>query len=156
MALPEKIRLGDLLVQQKLITQDQLQFALDQQQQQKSGRRKLGRLLVENAFVTEEDICRTLSTQLGIPYIDLKTFKVNEELVRLLKEEQARKCQAIVLENRDNVLLVGMADPTDRSALDQLRSILFRKFEIAVVAERRLLECIDNAYLRSQRILGLD
>jgi MSHA biogenesis protein MshE len=153
MALPEKIRLGDLLVQQKLISQDQLKFALEQQQQ--SSRRKLGRVLVENAFVTEEDICKALSTQLGIPYIDLKHYKINDELVRLLKEEQARQFQAIVLENRNNVLLVGMADPTGMSA-NNIARILFRKINIAVVTERQLLECIDRAYLRSPRIFGLD
>jgi MSHA biogenesis protein MshE len=154
MALPEKIRLGDLLVQQKLISQEQLKLALEQQQRQ-STKRKLGRLLVENAFVTEEDICKALSTQLGIPYIDLKHFKINDELVRLLKEEQARRYQAIVLENRDNVLLVGMADPTGTSA-ENIARILFRKIDIAVVTEKQLLQCIDSAYLHSARILGLD
>ena len=155
MALPEKIRLGDLLVQQKLISEDQLKSALEQQKRQNS-KRKLGRVLVENAFVTEEDICKTLSTQLGIPYIDLKHYKINDELVRLLKEEQARKFQAIVLEKRNNGLLVGMADPIDTSAADSITNILFRKIEIAVVAERWLLECIDRSYLRTPRIFGLD
>jgi MSHA biogenesis protein MshE len=155
MALSQKIRLGDLLVQQKIISEDQLQSALEQQQRQ-STRRRLGRVLVENAFVTEEDICRTISTQLGIPYIDLQHYKINDELVRLLKEEQARRYQAIVLEKRQSGFLVGMADPIDTSSIDKLGSILFGKIEIAVVAERWVLECIDRTYLRSQRILGLD
>ena len=155
MALPQKIRLGDLLVQQKIISEDQLQSALEQQQRQ-STRRRLGRVLVENSFVTEEDICRTISTQLGIPYIDLQHYKINDELVRLLKEEQARRYQAIVLEKQKGGFLVGMADPIDTSAIDKISSILFGKIDIAVVAERWVLECIDRTYLRSQRILGLD
>jgi len=155
MALPDKIRLGDLLVQQNLISQNQLESALKQQQQQ-SSRRKLGRVLVENGFVTEEDICKTLSRQLNIPYIDLKHFQIKDELVRLLKEEQARQFQAIVLEKRNNVLLVGMADPTDMSAADNIARILLHRTDMAVVTERQLLECLDRAYLRSQRIIGLD
>ena len=67
MARPEKVRLGELLVQQKLISQDQLKFALEQQK--RSGR-KLGRVLVDNAFVTEENISEALAKQLRIPYIN--------------------------------------------------------------------------------------
>ena len=63
MARPGKVRLGDLLVQQKLISQDQLAFALEQQK--RSGR-KLGRVLVDNAFVTEEHISEALAKQLNI------------------------------------------------------------------------------------------
>ena len=65
MARPEKIRLGDLLVQQKLISLDQLQFALEQQK--RSGR-KLGRVLVDNGFVSEDQISEAIAKQLNIPY----------------------------------------------------------------------------------------
>ncbi|MDP1633332.1 MAG: MSHA biogenesis protein MshE, partial [Gallionellaceae bacterium] len=73
MARPEKIRLGDLLVQQKLISLDQLQFALEQQK--RSGR-KLGRVLVDNAFVSEDQISEAIAKQLNIPYINLKYYNV--------------------------------------------------------------------------------
>ena len=73
MARPEKIRIGDLLIQEKLISQEQLRFALDQQK--RSGR-KLGRVLVENGFATEDGISQALAKQLKIPYIDLKFFKL--------------------------------------------------------------------------------
>src|SRR5574340_1760931 len=117
MARPEKVRLGDLLVQQKLISQDQLRLALEQQQH--SGR-KLGRVLADNAFVTEEQISEALAKQLNIPYINLKFFNINPELVRLLPENQARRFRAIVLEERDRLLLIGMADPTDLFAFDEI------------------------------------
>ena len=81
MARPEKIRLGDLLVQQKLISLDQLQFALEQQK--RSGR-KLGRVLVDNAFVSEDQISEAIAKQLSIPYINLKYYNVNLEIVRRL------------------------------------------------------------------------
>jgi MSHA biogenesis protein MshE len=72
MARPEKIRLGDLLVQQKLISMDQLQFALEQQK--RSGR-KLGRVLVDNGFVSEDQISEAIAKQLSIPYINLKYYR---------------------------------------------------------------------------------
>jgi MSHA biogenesis protein MshE len=155
MAFPEKIRLGDLLVQQKLITQDQLKFVLDQQKQQRNPR-KLGRLLVENDFVTEEKICETLSRQLGIPYINLNEFQVNDDLIKLLKEDQARKFQAIVLEKSNGRVLVGIADPTNMSVIKDIVRIFFDRVDFAVVAEGQILGCIDRKYSLSQRVIGLD
>jgi MSHA biogenesis protein MshE len=152
MARPGKVRIGDLLVQQKLITQDQLSFALDQQK--RSGR-KLGRVLVDNAFVTEENISEALAKQLNIPYINLKYYHIKLEQVRLLPESQARRFRAIVLEERDGMLLVGMADPTDLSAYDEISRIVKRDIDIAVVTEGQLLESIDRGYRRTEEITGL-
>jgi len=152
MARPEKIRLGDLLVQQKLISQDQLKFALEQQK--RSGR-KLGRVLVDNAFVTEENISEALAKQLNIPYINLKYYNINLELVRLLPENQARRFRAIVLEERNGMLLVGLADPTDLFAFDEIGRIVKRDIDVAVVTEGQLLESIDRGYRRTEEITGL-
>jgi MSHA biogenesis protein MshE len=152
MARPEKVRLGDLLVQQKLISQEQLKFALEQQK--RSGR-KLGRLLVDNAFVTEENISEALGKQLNIPFINLKYYNINIENVRLLPENQARRFRAIVLEERNGMLLVGMADPTDLSAFDEITRIVKRDIDIAVVTEGQLLESIDRGYRRTDEITGL-
>ncbi|HUV98571.1 MAG TPA: ATPase, T2SS/T4P/T4SS family [Gallionella sp.] len=152
MARPEKVRLGDLLVQQKLISQEQLKFALEQQK--RSGR-KLGRLLVDNAFVTEENISEALGRQLNIPYINLKYFNINIELVRMLQESQARRFRAMILEERNGMLLVGMADPTDLTAFDEITRIVQREIDIAVVTEGQLLESIDRGYRRTDEITGL-
>ncbi|HEX5362703.1 MAG TPA: GspE/PulE family protein [Gallionella sp.] len=152
MARPEKVRLGDLLVQQKFITLDQLKFVLDQQ---RISGRKLGRVLVDNKLVTEEQISEALAKQLNIPYINLKFYNINHELVRLLPENQARRSRAIVLEERNGMLLVGMADPTDLSAFDQVSSTLRRDIDLAVVTEGQLLESIDRGYRRTEEITGL-
>ncbi len=152
MARPGKVRLGDLLVQQKLISQDQLVFALEQQK--RSGR-KLGRVLVDNAFVTEEHISEALAKQLNIPFINLKYYNINVEKIRLLPESQARRFRAIVLEERNGMLLIGMADPTDLSAFDEITRIVNRDLDIAVVTEGQLLETIDRGYRRTDEITGL-
>jgi MSHA biogenesis protein MshE len=152
MARPEKVRLGDLLVQHKLISQDQLKLALEQQ---KRTGRKLGRLLVDNAFVTEEQICEELARQLNIPYINLKYYNINSELVRLLPENQARRFRSIVLEERSGVLLVGMADPTDFFSYDEISRLIKREINVAVVTEGLLLDAIDRCYRRTEEITGL-
>lgn len=143
MADPDKFRLGDLLLQLKLISEDQLAIALEQQTR---NSRKLGRILVENAFVTEENISETLAKQLGIPYIDLAHYQFNPVLVRLLSESEARGFQAIVLEDRDGMLLVGMADPTNLAAADEIARIVKSGIDVAVVTEGQLLASIDRCY----------
>ena len=153
MARPGKVRLGDLLVQQKLISQEQLQFALEEQ---KRTGRKLGRVLVDNVFATEDQISEALAKQLDIPYINLKYYNVKLEIVRQLPENQARRFRALLLEERkDNRLLVGMADPTDLFAFDEIGRVLKRDIDIAVVTEGQLLETIDRVYRRTEEISGL-
>ncbi len=152
MGRPEKIRLGDVLVAQKAISQEQLRIALEQQK--KSGR-KLGRVLVELGHVNDEQICEAISKQLNIPFINLKFYNLNQDVVRRLPEAQARRFRALVLESRRTGLLVGMADPTDLFAFDEIGRLLQRDIELAVVSEALLLQAIDRVYRRTQEITGL-
>ncbi len=152
MGRPEKIRLGDVLVAQKAISQDQLRVALEQQK--KSGRR-LGRVLVEQGFVNDEQICEAISRQLNIQYVNLKFYNFNQDVVRRLPEAQARRFRAIVLEDRRSSALVGMADPTDLFAYDELGRILQKDIELAVVSEAALLQNVDRIYRRTEEITGL-
>jgi len=152
MARPEKIRLGDLLIQQGLLTDEQLKFALDEQK--RSGR-KLGRIVVESSFVTEEAISQALARQLQVPFVDLKHFNPKPELINLLPEAQARRFRAIVLSEIDGRLRVGFVDPTDLQAYDDIFRILHREIDLAVVAESELLSLIDRVYRRTEEISGL-
>ena len=143
MADKEKFRLGELLLQLKLITKDQLALALEQQRQISH---KLGRILVENGFVTEQNLSETIAKQLGIPFVDLENFQFDPALVRLLSESEARGFHAIVLEDRDGMLLVGMADPTNLVAADEIARIVKSGIDVAVVTEGQLLASIDRCY----------
>ena len=149
MARPEKFRLGEILVQQNLLSQEQLQQALDEQK--KTGR-KLGRVFVDKGFVTEEQISEAIARQINAPYINLKYFNIKPATVRLLPEAQARRFRALVLEERDNAIRVGFADPTDLFAYDEVARILKREIELAVVTESQLLETVDRVYQRTQEI----
>ncbi len=152
MGRPEKIRLGDILVAQKVISQEQLKLTLDLQK--KSGRR-LGRVLIEQGFATDDQICEAVSRQLGIPYVNLKSYNFNPELVRRLPEALARRFRALVLEDRKSDLLVGMADPTDLFAFDEIARTLKRDLQAAVVNESMLVQNIDRIYRRTEQISGL-
>ena len=152
MARPEKVRIGNLLVQEKLISQEQLGLALEQQK--RSGR-KLGRVLIENGFVTEEAISETLAKQLRIPYLNLKFYNVNLSVARILPEMQARRFRALLLEDKAGTYLVAMADPTDLFAYDEIVRLLKRDIELVLVNERQVLETIDRIYRRTEQITDL-
>jgi MSHA biogenesis protein MshE len=148
----EKVRLGDVLVAQKVISAEQLKFALDAQK--RSGKR-LGRVVIEQGFTTEEQVSEALARQLDILYINLKYYNVDPETVRKLPEAQARRYRAIVLEDRKTSYLVGMADPTDLFAYDEIARAVKREIEIAVLSESLLLQTIDRVYRRTEQISGL-
>jgi MSHA biogenesis protein MshE len=149
MSRPEKARLGEILIRQKLLSEVQLQFSLGEQ---KRTGRKLGRILVEHGYATEEQISAALAKQLNIAYINLKFYNLDPDTVRLLPETLARRFRAIALENRPGSLLVGMADPTDLFAFDEISRSVKRNVELAVVNEGELLVNIDRIYRRTEEI----
>lgn len=149
----KKIRLGDLLVEKGIITEQQLMQALTDQK--KTGQ-KLGRTLIGSGLITENKMLELLSTQLQIPFIDLKQYKYDAETVRIIPETMARRYRVIALKlNPDGSLLVGMADPTDIFAYDELAKQLKRHIQQAVVREADLLSTIDNVYRRTSEISTL-
>lgn len=152
MARPEKIRLGEILVQQNLLTADQLTKSLDEQ---KRTGRKLGRVFVDSGYVTERQISEAIARQLRVPFIDLNLYNIKADLVQKLPEAQARRFRAIVLDVKDGHYLIGMADPTDLFAYDEIVRILQRDIEQAVVQEGALLQIIDRTYRQTQTINSL-
>ncbi|HWQ40084.1 MAG TPA: GspE/PulE family protein [Burkholderiales bacterium] len=152
MGRPEKIRLGEILLQQGLLTHEQLQSALTEQK--RSGRR-LGRVLIDNGYLSEDQIGDALARQLRIPFIDLKHFNLRPEVATRLPETLARRFRALVLEDDGQACRVGMADPTDLFAYDEIARVLRRDIQLAVVSESLLLQTIDNLYRRTEEISGL-
>ena len=137
----QKIRLGDLLVQQKVISSADLEVALVTQK--KSGRR-LGRVIVESGMAGENDIAQALARQLAIPFVDLRKFSPEPAILQLLPETQARRFRAIPLARKDGDIFVGMADPTDLSAYDEVARLIQEGIQLAVVSEGDLLAAIDR------------
>jgi MSHA biogenesis protein MshE len=148
---PQRIRLGEVLVSQKALSQEQLKLALEEQK--RSGR-KLGRVLVDLGFVSEERVAQALARQLNLQFVDLKHFNFNRAVVLKLPEAAARRFRALALEERGAALRVGMADPTDLFAYDELTRILKRDVEAAVVAESEVLQALDQVYRRTEEISG--
>jgi len=149
---PEKLRLGDVLVQQRLISQEQLQQTLELQ---RTTGKKVGRLLIETGIITEELLANGLARQLRIPFVNLKTFPFRADVVRLLPESAARRFRALVLEDKGDTLLVALGDPLDLFAFDELTRLLKRTIAIAAVPESQLALAFDRLYRRTEEISGL-
>ena len=149
---PRKARFGELLVKAGAISAEQLQQALAQQK--KSGQ-KLGRVLQDIGAISESELHRFLARHLGIDYVDLSLANLNKDTLFLLKEVQARSYRALVLESDEQGLLIGMADPTDIHAYDQLCRLLKRPVRLALVNEADLLHTINSMYRRKEEIDAL-
>jgi MSHA biogenesis protein MshE len=145
----QKVRLGDLLIQEGLIDNEQVEKALAEQ---KRTGRKLGATLIDLGFVTEDQVLDTLAHQLKIQRVDLATYEFDPDTVRMLPEMLARRYRAIVLEQQGDTLLVGMADPTDIFTYDELARQLQRPLRVAVVSESQLISMMDRVYRRTAEI----
>ncbi len=148
----KKIRIGDLLVQHRIISHDQLMSALVEQK--KTGR-KLGRTLIDLNFIKETDLLSFLSRQLQIPFIDITQYKRKAEIVKELPESLARRFRVMLLESNANDVLLAMADPTDLMGLDEVSRVLKKRIRQAVVRESDLLNAIDQSYRRTMEISNL-
>jgi MSHA biogenesis protein MshE len=148
----QKIRVGDLLVAEKIITPEQLDYALKEQEISGS---KLGKTLINLGFVDESVLLDALSKQLDIPFVDIKTFSYHRNDVRTLKETIARRFRVSVLKKTETKVILGMSDPTDIFCLDEIAKFFDIPIEPVIVRESELLEILDTSYGESERIASL-
>jgi MSHA biogenesis protein MshE len=152
MTIKRRIRLGEVLLEQGAITSEQLASALAEQK--RSGR-KLGRVLADLGFVSEASLNDLLAKHLQVPFVDLKLARVDREVVKLLPEALARRYRAIVLVQDARGLLVGMADPSDIHAYDELQAKLKQPIRLALVGEADFLKTLDSSYRQTDEIASL-
>lgn len=141
--------LGELLIQEGFISQDHLDQALASQK--KSGVR-LGKILIEKQFISETDLLALLSRQLKLQFVDLNQQGMNLELSMQLPETMARRLRAIVLSDNGRTSLIGMADPMDLAAVDEIAKKLGHDVEVAVIRESQLLVAFDEIYKQNEEI----
>ncbi|MCB1667852.1 MAG: GspE/PulE family protein [Porticoccaceae bacterium] len=149
---PQRIRLGDLLISQQVITPEQLQEAL---QAQKDSGQKLGQALISLGFVDERTVLEILSRQLNIPFVDLHHYNIEPEQVRSIPETVARRFRVIVLGEENGKVVLGMCDPADIFAIDDVSRRLGKEISPVAVVEAELLDSLDMSYGRSEQIQSL-
>src|SRR5229473_931016 len=137
------VRIGELLLKEKLISPEQLQQALSAQ---KANGGKLGYNLVKMGFVKDEQITALLSKQYGVPAINLSQFKIDPTIVKLIPGETARKYQIIPLSRSGSSLTIAMTDPTNVFAMDDIKFMTGYTVEPVVASEIALTEAIEKYY----------
>jgi len=141
-------RLGDLLVKEKIITQEQLQQATKNQKENNS---RLGAALVKLGFLTEEDFTNFLSRQYGVPAINLAYFEIDASVVKLIPHETAKRYQILPLSRVGASLTIAMVDPTNVFAMDDIKFMTGFNIEPVVASESSIIEGIEKAYGTTQQ-----
>lgn len=146
----KKIRLGDLLVAAGAITEEELQEAIAYQKEKGV---KLGQAMVELGLISQELLNLTISQQLGIDYIELKSCKLTDDVLRLIPEKEVVRYRAIPVEIDEynpNVLKVAMSDPMDIIAIDDLGILTNMQIEPMLTSDDEITEAIGKYYGNQQ------
>lgn len=142
----QKKRIGDMLIDEHVITEEQLLQALPVAKEKK---KKIGETLIEMGFTTESEIAKALSVQLGIPRIDLSAITIPEDVLNLVSESVLRKHIMVPYAYDDanpNIIHVAMSDPMDMIALDDISIITNLQPEPAVATAHDILLVLDKYY----------
>ena len=136
-------KLGELLLEFNYITEDQLKDVINKQG---NSKKKLGELLVEMGYLSENDLVEVLEFQLGIPHADLSKYVLNPQLAKYVPENLARRYDAIPIEVRNNFLKLGMKNPLDLVAIDDIEMTSNLKIEPMIVSKREIRQAIGQIY----------
>ncbi|MBI3354092.1 MAG: type IV-A pilus assembly ATPase PilB [Nitrospirae bacterium] len=136
-------KLGDMLVNAKLINEEQLKKALSTQQKEGG---KLGSILVKLGYVTEDKLLNFLSHQFGIPAVNLSTQEVDQALIKMLPAEVAQKYQVIPVARKGATLTIAMVDPSDVFAIDDIKFMTGYDVQPVLSTEGSIRSAINKYY----------
>ncbi|HAZ10676.1 MAG: hypothetical protein A2047_04280 [Omnitrophica bacterium GWA2_41_15] len=151
MAKSLKDRLIQALVDNKLVTQKNLECAKDLQAKDGGS---IGRILIKEGMVSEKDMMSVMSKELNMPAINLSKYKSDKDCVKLIPEAMARQHRVIAICRFSNTLIVAMADPLNIFVIDDLK--VFTKFNVEPVlsTETDILDAIDRLYDSDDRLMS--
>jgi type IV pilus assembly protein PilB len=141
--LDQKKRIGEVLIDQGLITEEQLNRGLEEQRRTKL---QLGKCLVGLGYISEDKLVDILSAQLDIQYVVLDNFNFNPALVKLIPEDMAKRYKVIPLFEKDGVLTVAMADPTNLRIIDHVKFKTGKEIDPVIATEKNINAAIERNY----------
>jgi type IV pilus assembly protein PilB len=141
-ALPRR-RLGELLVEAGLLSNEKLNEALSAQ---KTTGKRLGQQLVDMNAITEEEMAFALAMQLKIPYVDLKNFEIPSKVIESIPEEISRKFLCVAISLKSSVIDVAMADPLDLNMMKDLQFITGYNIQPAISTSTQIMEVLQKHY----------
>src|SRR3990167_1714966 len=147
--MKKRTTLGEMLVESHTITPEQLELAIALQ---KNTDMRLGDALITMKFIDEDSLLKSIAQQLNISFVDLSRYPIKSNLSSILPESYARQYKCILLEDRGDSALVGMTDPSDIIAFDEICRILKKHVDIAVVRKKDLEKHLGFIYRRAEDI----
>jgi type IV pilus assembly protein PilB len=137
------LKLGGMLREQGLITEEQLTKALEEQKA-KGGR--LGYHLVQMGFITEEEVTNCLSRQFGVPSVNLSTYEIQPEVIKVIPVDVSKKYLVVPIGRVGATLTVAMSDPSNVFAIDDIKFMTGYNVEPVVASEVGVIEAIKKFY----------
>jgi len=142
----QRKRLGEILVDQGFMTESQIQECLDEQK--RSGK-QIGKLFIEKGFIDEQKLLDVISAQIDVQRVIIENLNLDPVVVKLVPQEMARSYKVIPIYERDNVLTVAMADPSNLRTLDHIKFKTGRDVEPMLATEKEILSALDRIYIQS-------
>ncbi len=143
-----KKRLGDLLIEEGVINEEQLKYALGKQRE---VGKKLGAVLIELGLVDEIEIYHALEAQFGIPFIDINNINIDPKVPKLITENLARLHIAIPISLNNGVLTVAMNDPLDMIAIDDISFATGMEIKVVIAPTTDILRAIQRFYDQTEK-----
>src|SRR5689334_15997272 len=142
------MRLGEILIERKLITAEDLERALELQKERGD---KIGKILVDMGFAAMRDVLAALAEQLGVPQATLEGPPPAAPELEGLSGRFLRQCRAFPLALEDSTLTLAMADPLDFETIAAVRSFCGFRVRPAIAAEQEILDALDRHYGEAER-----
>lgn len=136
-------KLGEMLTYYKIITPEQLEEGL---KIQKNTGKRIGEILIDLGRVTQDEINWVLGKQLNLPYIQINTDNINIQLSKIISEDILKKFKVIPIMELNNELVVAMADPTDKEAIEMIKEVTKRKLKIVLASFENIDETIYRIF----------
>ena len=143
--------IGQILLDSKLITPDQLNNVIELQK--KSPSKRIGDILVQEGIITEKVLMRALESRLKVQYVDISDIELTEKIVNLLPEEIAKKYNVIPIETTDNLLTIASSDPMNFYALDDIRLATNMEIKVVLSTSSDIQNALSHAY-RQQHVVN--
>jgi predicted transcriptional regulator len=136
-------KLGEMLIHYKIITPEQLEEGL---KIQKSTGKRIGEILIDIGLVTQDEINWVLGKQLDIPYVRINLNNIDIKLSKSIPEYTLKKFKAIPIMELNDELVVAMADPTDKEAIELIKEVTKRKLKFVLASFKNIDETINRLF----------
>ena len=136
-------KLGEILVRQGIISEQQLRQALETQ---KSEKGLLGEILIRLGYVNEREIAQAIISQYGFPFLPLENYDFNLEAAKLVPENVARQYRVVPLDIIGDILIVAMSNPLNRSAIEDIEMITGKKVKAFIAVITSINEALRKIY----------